>query len=330
MLARLALGGGRDASGRRFHRRVHDRACLGREGSATCLLTAGPGRRHGRSCHRDRIATAVRARFAESQAPRSAAAARCSRAGKRSRAGPVVFVAHRNDDCGGRSPPPERKSSKNGHLKALPRRQGRARRRDRVLHHLVLQLVRGQRTRLYGESMWHGIGFLAGILLVALIVWQGIRLANIEFEIGVTPVDDHRRARRTARSSSRSSGSSRSPARRGRDSRRPDDLGVARPHPLDRDRRRGVAEHEGRGREPDLRQGQGAVDDGRRRRSRRSSRSGCSRCARRSCRSCRSCGAGRADPPPAAAGAPRPTARRRRPRRRPTSRSEDPPATAPA
>ena len=30
------------------------------------------------------------------------------------------------------------------------------------------------------------IGFLAGILLVALIVWQGIRLANIELEIGVT------------------------------------------------------------------------------------------------------------------------------------------------
>ena len=33
-----------------------------------------------------------------------------------------------------------------------------------------------------GESMWHGIGFLAGLLLIALIVWQGIRLANIEFD----------------------------------------------------------------------------------------------------------------------------------------------------
>ena len=39
----------------------------------------------------------------------------------------------------------------------------------------------------YGESMWHGIGFLAGLLLIALIVWQAIRLANIEFELGVTP-----------------------------------------------------------------------------------------------------------------------------------------------
>ena len=39
----------------------------------------------------------------------------------------------------------------------------------------------------YGESMWHGIGFLAGILLIALVVWQGIRLANIELELGVTP-----------------------------------------------------------------------------------------------------------------------------------------------
>jgi amino acid transporter len=39
----------------------------------------------------------------------------------------------------------------------------------------------------YGISMWHGIGFLAGLILLALIVWQGIRLANINLEIGVTP-----------------------------------------------------------------------------------------------------------------------------------------------
>ena len=38
-----------------------------------------------------------------------------------------------------------------------------------------------------GENMWHGVGFLAGLLAIALVVWQAIRLANIEFEIGVGP-----------------------------------------------------------------------------------------------------------------------------------------------
>jgi hypothetical protein len=38
-----------------------------------------------------------------------------------------------------------------------------------------------------GENMWNGIGVLAGLLLIALVVWQGLRLANIELEIGVTP-----------------------------------------------------------------------------------------------------------------------------------------------
>jgi hypothetical protein len=37
-----------------------------------------------------------------------------------------------------------------------------------------------------GESMWHGIGFLAGLLLLALIVWQALRIANINLEVGVT------------------------------------------------------------------------------------------------------------------------------------------------
>ena len=36
-------------------------------------------------------------------------------------------------------------------------------------------------------SMWNGIGVLAGLLLIALIVWQALRLANINLEIGVTP-----------------------------------------------------------------------------------------------------------------------------------------------
>jgi hypothetical protein len=38
-----------------------------------------------------------------------------------------------------------------------------------------------------GVSMWNGIGWLAGLLAVALIVWQAVRLANIDLEIGVTP-----------------------------------------------------------------------------------------------------------------------------------------------
>ncbi|MCZ7587478.1 MAG: hypothetical protein M5U27_01170 [Gaiella sp.] len=36
-------------------------------------------------------------------------------------------------------------------------------------------------------NMWNGIGVLAGLLLIALIVWQALRLANINVEIGVTP-----------------------------------------------------------------------------------------------------------------------------------------------
>jgi hypothetical protein len=38
-----------------------------------------------------------------------------------------------------------------------------------------------------GVNMWHGWGVLAGLLAIAIIVWEGIRLANIKLEIGVTP-----------------------------------------------------------------------------------------------------------------------------------------------
>jgi hypothetical protein len=38
-----------------------------------------------------------------------------------------------------------------------------------------------------GVSMWDGIGWIAGLLAIALIVWQAVRLANINLEIGVTP-----------------------------------------------------------------------------------------------------------------------------------------------
>jgi len=35
--------------------------------------------------------------------------------------------------------------------------------------------------------MWNGVGYIAGLLAIALIVWQGLRLANIELELGITP-----------------------------------------------------------------------------------------------------------------------------------------------
>lgn len=38
-----------------------------------------------------------------------------------------------------------------------------------------------------GESMWNGIGMLAGLLLIALIAWQVVRLANINLNVGVGP-----------------------------------------------------------------------------------------------------------------------------------------------
>ena len=38
-----------------------------------------------------------------------------------------------------------------------------------------------------GVSMWHGVGWIAGLLAIAIIVWQAIRLANINLEIGVGP-----------------------------------------------------------------------------------------------------------------------------------------------
>jgi hypothetical protein len=38
-----------------------------------------------------------------------------------------------------------------------------------------------------GISMWHGVGWIAGLLAIAIIAWQAIRLANMNFEIGVGP-----------------------------------------------------------------------------------------------------------------------------------------------
>ena len=38
-----------------------------------------------------------------------------------------------------------------------------------------------------GVSMWHGVGWIAGLLAIAIIVWQAIRLSNLNLEIGVGP-----------------------------------------------------------------------------------------------------------------------------------------------
>jgi hypothetical protein len=38
-----------------------------------------------------------------------------------------------------------------------------------------------------GVSMWNGVGWIAGLLAIAIIVWQAIRLSNMSFEIGVGP-----------------------------------------------------------------------------------------------------------------------------------------------
>ena len=38
-----------------------------------------------------------------------------------------------------------------------------------------------------GVSMWHGVGWIAGLVAIAIIAWQAVRLANINFEVGVGP-----------------------------------------------------------------------------------------------------------------------------------------------
>ena len=39
----------------------------------------------------------------------------------------------------------------------------------------------------YSRNMWSGIGWLAGLLAIAIIVWQAIRLTNFNLEVGVGP-----------------------------------------------------------------------------------------------------------------------------------------------
>ena len=36
----------------------------------------------------------------------------------------------------------------------------------------------------YGENMWHGLGFLAGLLVIAILVWIGLGVAGVNVELG--------------------------------------------------------------------------------------------------------------------------------------------------
>lgn len=36
-----------------------------------------------------------------------------------------------------------------------------------------------------GRSMWSGIGVIAGLLAIAIVVWEGLRLANVKLEFGI-------------------------------------------------------------------------------------------------------------------------------------------------
>jgi hypothetical protein len=38
----------------------------------------------------------------------------------------------------------------------------------------------------YGESMWHGVGFVAGLLLIAVLVWEGLKIAGTNIQLGIS------------------------------------------------------------------------------------------------------------------------------------------------
>ena len=97
-----------------------------------------------------------------------------------------------------------------------------------------------------GVTMWHGVGWIAGLLAIALIVWQAIRLANIKFEIGVTP-SMVTAALAVLMLISPSSASSTSPETA---TSSPHVLGLALPRARGRHRRRSLDEHAGGGRGP--------------------------------------------------------------------------------
>jgi len=38
----------------------------------------------------------------------------------------------------------------------------------------------------YGESMWHGVGVIAGLLLIAVLAWEGLKVANVSVNVGIS------------------------------------------------------------------------------------------------------------------------------------------------
>jgi hypothetical protein len=38
----------------------------------------------------------------------------------------------------------------------------------------------------YGESMWHGVGVIAGLLLIAVLAWEGLKAANVNIQVGIS------------------------------------------------------------------------------------------------------------------------------------------------
>ena len=38
-----------------------------------------------------------------------------------------------------------------------------------------------------GVSMWHGVGVIAGLLAIALLLWEGLKLIDFKLELGITP-----------------------------------------------------------------------------------------------------------------------------------------------
>ena len=187
--------------------------------------------------------------------------------GERSHAGPVVSVSHRRHDCESSSAPSRKESSQNGHLEALTRRQGRARRRDRLPDHIVLQLVRGERHQLRDKHV------------ARYRLPRRLDPARADRLAGNPPrqhqprdrchsIDDHRGIGDPASRLHVHQVHQQARERARRLPCRPDVLGLARVAPGDHHRRGRLDEHAGRRRGPRRRAEQGAVDDERRRRER--------------------------------------------------------------
>jgi hypothetical protein len=39
----------------------------------------------------------------------------------------------------------------------------------------------------YGESMWHGVGVIAGLLLIVVLIWEALRFLDVKIELGISP-----------------------------------------------------------------------------------------------------------------------------------------------